>query len=162
MLRRICRGLAIGAVASFVAALCLPAINDGGYKDGSMVVFDGNALNGFGCIFGAMIGFWLEPRFLVYLICNVQFILLTALLLRADSGFRMIRSLIFLICTVFPLHFVLTYSHGLYIGAYLWVLAFVLGCTAQWIAFIAKASVPAPRANWNSKGVNQSDSSTPV
>jgi hypothetical protein len=129
---RTVRLLAIAALVTYVVALVSPALHDGGYTDGSVVIVEGRPASGLACLFGAT--FWgiFEHHLLVYPVVSIFFVLSTLLLLNRSSPYPLVRSLVALVCTVAPLHFILNTGHQLYVGSYLWLLSFLISCTSHW------------------------------
>jgi len=149
--RRSVRTLAIAALLVYTVALVAPAINDGGLKDGPVVIAEPQRISGLGCligatvwglvaatswgIFGTTVGGLFDPHLLIFPVVSILFVVSTSLLMRFSSPLPFVRALTSLVCTTAPLHFVLTSGYALYIGSYLWLLAFLLSCAAHWVYF---------------------------
>ncbi len=117
--------VSICAFVVYCLALAAPAIYEGGYKDGTLVVVPDSRQSGLACLVFSCIFF---PRFLLFAFANVYFIGATLLHLYSRSRVA-VSSLRRWLAAVGPLAAIwygIGRSDKLLVGYYLWVAALVL------------------------------------
>ena len=116
------------SVSCFLAALVMPAISGGGL-DGE------RPQSGAECFLLPILFFWLLLDYLPIVFANLIFATLTIYYVPFRRRLTLPRALMSVASAAIPIHFLATTSRQVYIGAHLWLLAFVLSTAAHWTQF---------------------------